>query len=155
MENQKITSLEDLKNYAKGVYVEMPEFGPDQPFFARICRPSILSLTANGKIPNSLLGVATSLFKNGSATIANAKPEDLQKSTQVFHILAKAALVNPTYDEIKEAGVELNDEQLAFIFNYTQQGTKALENFRKQSKVAKRTSNGTKVQKATVGDSKD
>lgn len=154
MEVQKVTSLEDLKKYAKGVYAELPEFGPDQPFYAYISRPSLLSLTANGKIPNALLGIATSLFKNGSATISSAKPEDLQKSTQVFHILAKAALVNPTYDEIKEAGLELNDEQLAFIFNYTQQGTKALETFRRQSKALKRASNGTKVQKTTVGDSK-
>lgn len=152
MENQKITSFADLQKYAKGVYVELPEFGPDQPFNAYICRPSILSLTANGKIPNALLGVATALFKNGAATIANAKPEDLQKSTEVFHILARAALVNPTYDEIKEAGIELNDEQLAFIFNYTQQGTKALERFRKQSKGNKRPGGSATVQKAAVRD---
>lgn len=154
MEMNENTSLSDLQKYAKGVLVDLPEFGPDQPFKAYIRRPSLLTLTANGKIPNALLGIATSLFKNGSATIASAKPDDLQKSTQVFHILARAAFVSPTYDEIKEAGLELNDEQLAFIFNYTQQGTKALENFRRKFKNIKRAGNGTKVQQAAVGDIK-
>ena len=34
------------------------------------------------------------------------------------------------YKELKSAGIELTDDQITTIFQFTQQGVKALENFR-------------------------
>ena len=45
-------------------------------------------------------------------------------------VIAKAALVEPTYEDIKNAGMELSDNQLMAIFSYTQTGVKALDSFR-------------------------
>ena len=60
-------------------------------------------------------------------------PDDENMMEQMFDVLelmAKETFVEPTYSEIKEAGVELTDEQMMFIFNYAQQGVRALESFR-------------------------
>lgn len=151
MEDIKVTTLSDLSQYSHGQLLQLPEFGAGQPFAAYIRRPSLLTLAANGSIPNSLLTIANSLFKKGgAAALDSSKPEDFKEATKVFHILAEAALVQPTYAEIKEAGLELTDDQLAFIFNYTQAGTKALESFRRQSKNHKHTGNISAVRKASV-----
>lgn len=151
MKDMKATTLSDLSDYSKGRLLELPEFGLGQPFFAYIRRPSLLSLAANGCIPNSLLSMAQRLFSKGGTATINEKPEDLKDATKVFQILAEAALIEPTYAQIKEAGLELTDDQLAFIFNYTQVGTKALESFRKQPKNNKYTCNSPEVRKAPIG----
>ena len=44
--------------------------------------------------------------------------------------IARAALVKPSFDELEEAGIELTDEQLVAIFQFTQLGVKALDRFR-------------------------
>ena len=48
----------------------------------------------------------------------------------IMDIIATAALIQPTMDEIKSVGLELSDDQMMAIFNYTQAGVKALESFR-------------------------
>lgn len=155
MEDMKATSFSELSSYSKGTLLELPEFGAGQPFRAYLRRPSILTLASSGCIPNSLMSMAISLFKRGgAAAMSDSKPEEVNEATKVFHILAKAALVSPTYDEIKEAGLELTDDQLAFIFSYTQAGTKALEQFRLQSEAYQRARNSTTIRKTPIGDNK-
>ena len=53
---------------------------------------------------------------------------------EILEIMAEAALVEPTYDDIKNAGLELADDQLTAIFNYTQDGVAALNLFRRKYK---------------------
>ena len=50
----------------------------------------------------------------------------------ICEVIAKATLMQPTYDDIINAGMELSDDQIMAIFNYTQNGVKALESFRKE-----------------------
>lgn len=60
-------------------------------------------------------------------------PDEENMMAQMFDVLelmAQETFVEPTYSEIKDAGIELTDEQMMFIFNYAQQGVKALESFR-------------------------
>ena len=47
-------------------------------------------------------------------------------------IIATAALIQPSMEEIKSVGLELSDDQMMAIFNYTQAGVKALESFRQE-----------------------
>lgn len=126
---KNITSVSDLKNYASGIVCELPPFADGQPFVARLVRPSVLSLAGNGRIPNGVLGVATSLF-NGTTSDSVQDSDYLLNMFKTCEIIADAALVEPTYKQIVDAGVSLTDEQFIAIFNFSQSGVKALESFR-------------------------
>ena len=126
-----ITPLESLQEYARGAVVQLPPFSEDQPFVARLRRPSMMALAKSGKIPNSLLNTANSLFM-GKGLDSNNEGA-LKEVLSIVDILCDAAFVEPTYSQLKEAGVELTDEQYMAVFNYTQQGVKALEHFRGES----------------------
>lgn len=128
----EVTSIYDLQKYAKGQVVRLPDFAEGQPFIVRMRRPSILVMAKSGKIPNRLLATATDLF-NGGGGSKNANTDSLLSDTyDVCETIAEAALIEPTFKEIKEAGVELSDDQLIAIFNYAQRGVEALNNFRKK-----------------------
>jgi len=126
----EVTSISDLQKYAEGQIIELPAFAEGQPFFARLRRPSMMVLVKSGKIPNSLVKTANSLFFS-----SRVDDKDERVMTDIFSVLdalCEASFVEPTYKEIQEAGVELTDDQMMFIFNYTQQGVKALDSFRKK-----------------------
>jgi hypothetical protein len=124
-----ITSIAQLSEFAKGQVVRLPAFAPDQPFVARLKRPSMLVLAKSGKIPNSLLETASSLF-DGKSKVATNSDNTMGDMYRVLEIIAEASLVSPTMAEIKSAGIELTDEQLIAIFNYSQQGVEGLKSFR-------------------------
>lgn len=132
MEKQLIvTTLEDLANYKEGTLVELPPFGPDQPFIAKLRRPSMLALAKAGKIPNTLLNSANRLFFGDKAAAGKKYDENsLREVFQIIDILCEAAFVHPSYKELKDIGIELSDDQYMFIFNFTQQGVNALHSFR-------------------------
>lgn len=125
-----ITSIEDLKNYANGTIVEMPPFAEGQPLVARLKRPSILGMAKQGRIPNTLLVKANELFLQSGAGLDTEEEDTMKQLYDVLDLIANETLVEPTYEEIKSAGLELTDEQMMFLFNYSQQGVKALESFR-------------------------
>ena len=89
-------------------------------------RPSILALAAAGAIPNPLMKTARKLFYSGISPDGG----DLAEEGRVLLEVAKAALVKPSFDELETAGIELTDEQLIAIFQFTQLGAKALDRFR-------------------------
>nr|DAJ80115.1 MAG TPA: hypothetical protein [Caudoviricetes sp.] len=126
---EQVTSLEQLKQYADGNIVRLPDFAEGQPFIARLKRPSILGMAKQGKIPNSLLVKTNELFVQ-SGSLDTEENSMMQEIYDVIDLIASETFVEPTYDEIKSTGIELTDEQMMFIFNYSQQGVKALESFR-------------------------
>lgn len=89
-------------------------------------RPSILALAAAGAIPNPLMKTARRLFYAGISPDGG----DLAEEGRVLVEIARAAMVKPSFDELEAAGIELTDEQLIAIFQYTQLGAKALDRFR-------------------------
>lgn len=123
-----ITSITDIVKYAGGTIVRLPDFGDGEPFIAKLKRPSMLGLVKAGKIPNSLITQATQLFKSGAGSLGKGNTVD--ELYDIIEIVCREAMVKPTYDEIKNAGVTLSDNQLMAIFSYTQNGVKALESFR-------------------------
>lgn len=129
-ETMHITTVSDLQSYANGTIVRLPDFGDGQPFVARIRRPSMLVLAKQGKIPNSLLTTAGELFSKGGAGLDADNENMLGDMYNIMDIIATAALIQPSMDEIKSVGLELSDDQLMAIFNYAQTGVKALESFR-------------------------
>ena len=128
-ETEQVTSLEQLKQYANGNIVRLPDFAEGQPFIAKLKRPSILGMAKQGKIPNSLLVKTNELFVQ-SGSLDTEENSMMQEIYDVIDLIASETFVEPTYDEIKSTGIQLTDEQMMFIFNYSQQGVKALESFR-------------------------
>lgn len=128
-ETEQVTSLEQLKQYTNGNIVRLPDFAEGQPFVAKLKRPSILGMAKQGKIPNSLLVKTNELFVQ-SGSLDTEENSMMQEICDIIDLIASETFVEPTYDEIKSTGIELTDEQMMFIFNYSQQGVKALESFR-------------------------
>lgn len=128
----QITTVSDLQTYVQGTVVRFPDFGDGQPFVARVRRPSMLVLAKQGKIPNSLLTAAGELFSKGGDGIDADDENMLSDMYNIMDIIATSALIQPTMEEIKSVGLELSDEQMMAIFNYTQAGVKALESFRQE-----------------------
>lgn len=140
----EVTSFEQLKLYAQGQVVELPPFAEGQPFVARLRRPSLMALVKAGKIPNALLVTANKLFLEKGVDSRDTKM--MPQVLGVFEVLVEASLVSPTLSEIKEAGMELTDDQMMFIFSYTQQGVKALERFHVGAKAGELAGNEQAVQ---------
>ncbi len=127
-----VTTVSDLQSYASGTVVRLPDFGDGQPFVARMRRPSMLVLAKQGKIPNSLLTTAGELFSKGGSALDSDNENMLSDMYNIMEIIATAALIQPSMEDIKSVGLELSDDQMMAIFNYTQTGIKALESFRKE-----------------------
>lgn len=129
-EAMSVTSLFDLQTYAKGTLVRFPDFAEGQPFVARVRRPSMLALAQAGKIPNTLLTAANELFSKGGGGMDADNENMLSDVYGICEIICEASLLEPSYQQIKEAGLELSDDQIMAIFSYAQTGAKALESFR-------------------------
>lgn len=131
-EVMQITSFTDLQSYANGMIIRLPDFSEGQPFVARLRRPSLLVLAKKGKIPNTLLTTANELFIGGGAGVDVDNEKMLSDMYDIMEVICESALMQPTLAEIKEAGLELSDNQMMTIFNYAQTGVKALETFRQE-----------------------
>ena len=130
--NAKVTSINDLKKYQEGEIVKLPDFGPGQEFYAKLRRPSMLSMAKQGKIPNNLLESASNLFVNGNVNGNQFRKMDsdtLKKMFDIMDLICEASFIEPKYSELQKEGIELTDDQLMFIFNYSPMGVKSLENF--------------------------
>lgn len=136
-----VTSLEQLKNIKLNDIVELPSFDDGTPFVAELKKPNMLMLMAGGHIPNTLLNVAMDIFQHGKGkeTIDKAlnNTKDLKVLTELLIVLAKACLVNPSFKQLEDLGIELNENQLSAILTYAQGGVVALESFRKQQTNSK------------------
>ncbi len=126
----KVTNIEDLKKVAQGEVIQLPQFSQGIPFNARVKRVSLLNLVRKGVVPNKLLSAAEELFYGKQSLKENV---DLAQMTNVMYIMAENALVEPSIDELKNVGLELTDEQIVALFNYTQEGISELDSFREES----------------------
>ena len=142
--NANVTSINTLKGYMKGSLVRLPDFGPGQEFYARLTRPSMLAMVKSGQIPNALLQSASDLFAEGASSFITNR-EQMKDLFEVMDVLCDATFVEPTYKELQEAGITLTDEQLMFVFSYTQNGVDALQPFRKEPENIVNNSNGADV----------
>lgn len=130
--NKEITSIDKLKEYSSGEIVELPSFSADRPFVAKLRRPSLLAMAKQKTIPNTLLAQANALFFGDINRNGKHDEDALVKLFDVIEILCHSAFIEPTYDEIKEAGIDLTDQQYLAVFNYTQEGVRSLSNFRSE-----------------------
>lgn len=127
-----VTPISELREYAEGMEIELPGFVEEKPFIARLRRPSLLLLAQEGTIPNPLLSAASELFRNGKSS----EKAGLKDMGELFRVIARAALISPTYEELEEAGLRLTDNQLLYIYSYSQTGVDALRRFREKQTPA-------------------
>lgn len=137
MDNLNITSLEELKIMAQGEAIELPPFITGKRFIVRVRKPSLLNLIRKGVIPNKLLSAAEELFYGKKASVG----VDLKQLTDVMFIMAENAIAEPSVQDLNSIGLELTDDQLVALFNYTQGGIIELESFRKEQQNTECNSN--------------
>lgn len=125
----EITSLEQLKIIAEGDVIELPRFNDDIPFIVKVKRVSLLGLLRKGVIPNTLLSAAEELFYGKKSS----KGVDMDQVTNVMFVMAENTLIEPSIKDLTSVGLELTDEQLVALFNYSQKGLKAVQKFRTES----------------------
>lgn len=130
-ETLTVTSLEDLKSYSQGDIIALPGFSPNQPFVVRMRKPDLMTMIADGVVPNALLKSAMELFGE------DTKPSDVMDHTDFFsdlltvgNTLAKACFLEPTYEDLESSGMKLTFEQAQFLFSFSQQGIGKLPTFR-------------------------
>ena len=123
-----VTKIEDLQKIAEGIEIELPGWD-DTPFICKAKRPNFMRLLAEGEIPNELLNEAYTLF-NGSTKGEKVSVRDQYK---VLKIVAKATLVEPSFEELEGIGLELTNVQLTEIYNFAAAGVRMLSSFRKKS----------------------
>lgn len=131
----QITSLEQLQSLKQTEIVELPSFEDGTPLVVEIKKPNMMNLLASGKVPNTLLSVATEMFNGKTGQVMGKASEDiktLKELVGMMEVLAEASLINPTYKDIKKLNIQLTENQLMAILMYSQGGVKALENFRNQ-----------------------
>ncbi len=118
-----------MKNTVNSIQqVQLPGWGEDDVFEAKLRRPSLLVMAAGGMIPNELMTAAQKLFGDGFDA---AMP--LDQLGRLLICIAQEALVEPTMEELCKEGVQLTDMQLAAIYSFAQSGVRALEPFRQRS----------------------
>lgn len=131
----QITSLEQLKGIKQTEIVELPAFEDGTPLVVEIKKPNMMQLMISGKIPNTLLTIATEMFNGKTGQLMGRASEDIETLKDLvgmMEVLAEASLVNPSYKDIKKLNIQLTENQLMSILMYSQGGVKSLENFRKQ-----------------------
>lgn len=148
-----VTSIEQFKRYAGGSEVELPGFVSGETITVKLRRPSVMSMVADGKVPNPLMGIAAEMFNGGvNSTIHSA--DGMKNSADLLRIYAQAALVEPTYEELEKAGVQFTDGQLTAIYNYVMTGVDQVKRFREIKANYTNPESGAQVQKAAKRGSK-
>jgi len=107
--------------------VHLPGWEREAEFVCRLRRPGLVNMAeAAGFVPNPLLSAIEELFFPAGA---RAKlPPDLE--ARALHEIARYALVEPTMEQLSEAGLTLTDEQYLAIYAFALKGAEGLARFR-------------------------
>lgn len=122
-----ITNIETIRSKHGIAEYRLPGWDADEEFVCKLRRPSATGLAAAvGHVPNPLLGVVAEMFMAGPKAVAKI-PADQQ--AQALQAIARYALVEPTYDQLADAGVDLTDNQYHAIYAFALGGAIGLARF--------------------------
>ena len=110
-----------------------------KPVKIKVQRPRLLNMAAQGKIPNSLLGIATKVVGGKGIEKGNIK-----ELAQMIELYCRACMVEPTYEEVKDT---IDDDQMFEIFTWATLEVKKLDSFRNKQKNGTNNNNGKSVSK--------
>ncbi len=135
----QVTSLAEMAQTAIPV-VPIPSWDGSSEINVRLRRVTLTALIQAGQLPNELLAFAQDLTQKGqegeAMALSKLEPESYKKYTELMHAMAKAALMEPTYDQILEEVGWLTDQQLMAIHFYCLGGVRTLHSFRKATGFA-------------------
>lgn len=115
--------------------IDIPGFMPGETITVRVKPISMVELVKSGKIPNALLKEATQLFSDNKSGMSDQSMIEIlggesgSKLLEIIDTVAEAALVEPSYSEVKDM---ITDDQKMAIFNFTQGEVKDLKSFREE-----------------------
>lgn len=110
-----------------------------KPVKIKVQRPRLLNMAAQGKIPNSLLGIATKVVGGKGIEKGNIK-----ELAQMIELYCRACMVEPTYEEVKDT---IDDDQMFEIFTWATSEVKKLDSFRNKQKNGTNNNNGKDISK--------
>lgn len=128
----EILSIEKLRELSTTV-VEIPGFDNKTKIKVRLKKPSLMSMIAEGKVPNHLLGAATAMV-GGQPTQKKGKTDE-DKTRDIIGMLelyCQVCLVEPSYEEFKDI---MTDQQKEFIFDWGISDVIQTSTFRDQEEV--------------------
>lgn len=129
---QTVTAVSDFKKRAdertNGKLLELPTGS-----VVRVTRPSINKLISVGHVPSDVASVLLS----GKAEKASTNPKEFEKLVKLQKIVAEYAVLEPkvvpgeaNYDAGEVSVEDFEDEELAAIMMYVQQGVTDFAKFR-------------------------
>ena len=142
----KVTALEEIKKTATKV-VSISDWSGEGEINVRLRRIDLFNLIEQGKVPNELMGLAHKCATVSPAEfskITNESADSLKNYFELLTCMAKAALVEPTYDQIVEAAGNLTHTQLSEIWTYCSHGVEILKLFRTRSTAYAQAGNNSK-----------
>jgi len=139
----EILSIVELKKMAHPI-IQIPNFDNTGIIKVRVQRPNLMSMAAQGKIPNHLMGIVMSRITGKPATKKKEHtPEELiQDINKTMELYCVACLVEPSYEEFKSI---ITDDQKAAIFNWGLGEVKQLDSFRTDKRNGSSNNNGEEV----------
>lgn len=129
-----ITSIQQICAQAAPEEVTLSGFKHDQEITVALHTPSLYALLAENALPNPLLPVVKKLFQEGPQAQNVAEPD--AGFANALRTIARETLVQPSFAELEESGVQLTDRQLLEICVYATRGPAGLAIFREGIRAA-------------------
>ncbi|MBS4536807.1 hypothetical protein GOQ29_14395 [Clostridium sp. D2Q-14] len=118
----EILNIKELKEMSTTI-LEIPNFNNEGTVNIRVKKPNLMVMASQGKIPNTLMSIATKMA--GLST--EKRNTNLKELGQTYELYCRAVMVEPTYDEMKDY---ITDNQMEVIFDWAISEGKKLESFR-------------------------
>ena len=122
-----IVNLKDAAARYAVQELEISGWGPRETITVRAKRPTLYAMAAMGFIPNPLMGAMQAML---SGDVKKVEAVDLKKQADCVIAMARYALVEPTYDQMTDAGLTLNDDQLMELYMFALGGLDRVAAFR-------------------------
>lgn len=130
----QVTSLDQLKKIKRTEVILVGAFEDGTELVAEVKKPDMMALMASGKVPNALLKPAMQVFNGKTKEITDKVGDNdldaLKDMVGLLDVFAKETLVNPSFKDIQDCGIDLTMEMKLNLMAYAQGGVQALEDFR-------------------------
>lgn len=147
--DKKILSIKEIQELAlAGATIEIPDFQGTGGINIRVQQPRLMSMVQQGKIPNHLIAVATSMLTGGKIKDADKKKDEekLKLVDNTMELYCIACMVEPSYEEFKDI---MTDDQKNTIFLWATGQISTLDTFRDYSADGENNTDGEKIQSKT------
>ena len=140
----QILNIKELRKLSRQI-LEIPDFENKGVINVRVQRPRLMSMAAQGQIPNHLISIATEVI-GGKEKSKKTDATILKDAALMMELYSKACLVEPTYEDFKDI---MTDQQSDTIFRWAMGQVDSLDSFRKTKADDTDNNNSKEIQKDT------